>query len=351
MSVQNEDVWDVLLTAGLVQGDKPDLREPDSPWYIKCLLAISGWLASLFLLGFLSIGFEFIFQNIAVSLFVGSIMIGVSYALLRIPKNTFFEHVALAISFAGQVLVAFAIFDNSRDSINWVWIAIFQFALAIVMPNFVHRVFSSFAAACSFSIALVVFDVPYIASSIILMASVWLWLTEFCCVKHMEKQRAIGYGLVLALILIKGTAVFGVDVMDGYAGSTALNMGVQLWWVNEILLAAVTFYVVVHILNQLGRELFEPMSIAALIGSLLVVIVSAEAQGIAVGMLIVLLGFSGSNRVLMGVGITSLLFFISSYYYLLDYTLLRKSQTLLIVGIVLLVSKSIVQKIGEVTHD
>ena len=39
---------------------------------------------------------------------------------------------------------------------------------------------------------------------------------------------------------------------------------------------------------------------------------------------------------LLGLGIASLLFYISSYYYLLDATLFAKAQTLLIVGLVLL---------------
>ncbi len=54
------------------------------------------------------------------------------------------------------------------------------------------------------------------------------------------------------------------------------------------------------------------------------------------GMVVMLLGFAGGNRVLLGLGIVSLLFYISSYYYLLDATLLAKAQILLIVGLVLL---------------
>jgi uncharacterized membrane protein len=51
---------------------------------------------------------------------------------------------------------------------------------------------------------------------------------------------------------------------------------------------------------------------------------------------IMLLGFSASNRILLGLGIIALLFFVSSYYYLLDSTLLVKATTLLSVGVILL---------------
>lgn len=344
MNGQPENVWSLLLTAGLVHGDKPESGEPDSPWYVKLLLAISGWLASLFLLVFLGVGLAFVFRDMAPLLTAGIVMIGGAYALLRIPKNAFFEHVALAVSLEGQALVVLAIFVYSPESINWVLVTVFQLVLAMAVPNFVHRVFCSFFAASCFSIALISIGLPYIASSIMMAMVAWLWLYEFRYPRHMEKQRAIGYGLVLALIQIKGTALFGVNVIDLFSGSADLNMGVQLWWVSEILLAAVTVYVVWYILKQLGRDLFEPTSIASLLGTILLIIVSAEAQSIAVGMLILLLGFAGSNRVLMGLGIGSLLFYISSYYYLLDYTLLEKSLTLLILGVVLLAAKFIVQK-------
>ena len=62
-----------------------------------------------------------------------------------------------------------------------------------------------------------------------------------------------------------------------------------------------------------------------------------EVQGITVGIVILVLGFSGANRVLLGLGSVSLLFYISSYYYLLDTTLLDKSLSLFIVGLVLLI--------------
>ena len=65
-------------------------------------------------------------------------------------------------------------------------------------------------------------------------------------------------------------------------------------------------------------------------------LVSLEARGITVGLMILLLGFANSNRVLMGLGIIGLLFYISTYYYLLDTTLLNKSLSLLVIGAVLL---------------
>ncbi len=338
MSGSREDVWAGLLHSGIVQGAAPESETLESPWYIKLLLAISGWLAALFLLGFLGVGFELIFRNSIASLIIGGILIGVAFALLRVPKNEFYEHVALAVSLAGQALVVWAIFENSKHETSWLLTSIFQLALVLVMPNFIHRVFSSFFAAICFSAALSLFGIPYIAGSVIMYVAAWLWLYEFNYPKHMQRQRAIGYGLVLALIQIKGTALYHYNLIGWFGDKPGAHL-LGYPWMGELLAGAVTLYVVWQILRRLRHGLSEPITIAALLGAALLAAVSMQAHGVTVGMLILVLGFAGSNRVLMGLGIISLLFYISSYYYLLHATLLEKSQTLLIIGLVLFAAR------------
>ncbi len=339
MNIEGTKVWDILLRNGIVQGEVPASDELiESPWYIKVLLAISGWLASLFLLGFLGVGFELIFRNAAASVIVGSILIGVAFALLRMPKNEFYEHVALAVSLAGQALIVWAIFDNTHKETSWILTCIFQLLLALVMPNFIHRVFSSFFAASSLSPALAMSGFPYISGSVIMFAAAWLWLHEFNYKHHMSRQRAIGYGLVLALIQIKGSALYRYSLIGLFGTDRKINVLVQPW-VGEVLAGAVTLYVVWHILRRLGQGMSSPTAIVAMMGTVLLSAASMEAHGITAGMLVLLLGFAGSNLVLMGLGVTSLLFFISSYYYQLHATLLDKSITLLMVGLVLLAAR------------
>ena len=107
-------------------------------------------------------------------------------------------------------------------------------------------------------------------------------------------------------------------------------------WVGEILAGAMMLYVVWKLLQRQGLRPSEPLAITTLLGTILFCGVSLEARGITAGMTIILLGFAGGNRVLLGLGIASLLFYISSYYYLLETTLLHKSGTLVVVGVVLL---------------
>ena len=83
---------------------------------------------------------------------------------------------------------------------------------------------------------------------------------------------------------------------------------------GDALAGAVALYVVWQLLRRRGLAISEWLSVAALVGTALLCAVSFEAQGMTVGVVIILLRFAGGNRVLLGLGIASLLFYISSYY-------------------------------------
>lgn len=337
MNQKTQALWLQLREAGLVTGDLPAMQDASSPWYIKVLLGFSGWLAALFLMGFLAVGMEFILREAAASLVVGLLMIGGAYGLLRIPKNEFVEHLALAVSLAGQGWVVFSFFELFRGDIASIWllIGLIQLVLAGLMPNFIHRVFSSFGAALAFSIALIYLNVPYVFSSVILLVASWLWLHEFRYPQHLQKIHAIGYGLVITLILVKGTSVFGHELlMWRYRYSDTLPWITP--WMGEALTGIATLWVIWQLLQRYFSDMTQRAPLLILAGMFVLCVVSLEARGVSVGLVILLLGFANSNRVLMGLGVVSLLFYISSYYYLLDTSLLHKSFSLLIIGAVLL---------------
>ena len=337
MSRLDEQLWETLLKAGLVQGEAPATDTIESPWYVKGILAFSGWLAAMFLLGFVGVGFQFIMESGLASLITGGVMMAAAYAVLRIPKNEFVEHLALAMSIAGQALAIWAFYEmlDTHGALLWALVALLQVLLAVVMPNYVHRVLSSYAAAIAVSMTLASMRVPYLAHGLVMLFTAWIWLSEFRYPRHMRRMRAVGYGLALALIQLTGTLLFGQETLHWLAETS----DVVIWvppWVGEMLAGAVMLYVVFKLLQRLGLRLADPVAMIALLGTLLFCGVSLEAYGITVGMTIMLLGFAGTNRVLMGLGIAALLFYMSSYYYLLEKTLLYKSSTLLLVGVVLL---------------
>jgi uncharacterized membrane protein len=355
MNNKTEEFWEKMHQAGLTKGKPPIAGTIESPWYVKVLLGFSGWLAAIFLLGCIGVGFEFVFKNSSAAFIIGTLMIVGSFAIMRIPKNEFVEHLALAGSMAGQALVVLAIFDvaDNNEKVAWLLVCLLELPLAIIMPSFVHRVFSSFIAATAFSLTMTYSGLPYLGSAMVMLVAALCWLNEFGYAKHMKKIQAIGYGLVLALILIKGSALFGYRTIGWRTSQTPS----ELWtrpWLGEVLTAAVTLFAVWYLLKRYGRSISESLSITTLLATLILCAVSLKVQGITVGIVIMLLGFAGSNRVLLGLGILSLLFYISSYYYLLDATLLTKSLNLLVVGLVLLALRwlilAVLPVIKEVKH-
>lgn len=332
---QSSALWTKLQDHDLVVGEQPASGEIDSPWYVKTLMAVSAWIASILLFIFIALVFDDLFDSVAACLIIGGLMVAGAFIIFRQQGSDFFEHLGLAASLAGQVLIAIAVFQMTDESWFWIWTlgAVFQVVLSITMSHFLHRVFSSFFAAIAFSMALYEVGIAYLFGCVVMFIGAWIWLNEFSSPRYQKMFNAIGYGLVLAMIQIKGTGLFVPRELLWDA--TVTDYGIRPW-MGEALSCAVLLFVVWRLLKKYHVGLTSPIALMAFSSTLLIGLVSLEANGITVGLMILVLGFSSSNRVLMGLGIVSLLSYVSAYYYFLDVTLLEKSMTLLILGLVLL---------------
>lgn len=343
--MSKQEVWAQLIATDVVHGEMADSGAVESPWYIKVLLGFSGWVAAIFLMAFIALGAKIFLDSATAALVIGCLMVGVAYTTLRLAKNEFLEQLAFAISLAGQAWIIFSFFEFSDKNFPRLWImtGTLQVVLAALMPNFLHRVFSTCGAAVAFSIALVQLNIPYLLNSVLMLIAAWLWLNEFRYPQQIKKNQAIAYGLVLALIPLKGTMIFGYDLLD-WSGN--INR-VEPWikpWMGEVLTGLVTLYVVWQLLQRHYPSLLHRVPLALLVATFLLCIAALEARGITCGIIILMLGFSASNRVLMGLGIVSLLFYISAYYYLLDTTLLNKSISLLAIGTGLIILRWLITR-------
>jgi len=333
----------------LAEGTNPLTVTVTSPWFVKILLGFSGWLAAAFLFGFIAVTFYFIMESEALSFVCGSLIIFGSYHLLLKSRNEFFEHLALAISLSGQGLIINSLSDPGHSA--WFIIALMHTGLALVMPNFLHRFFSALFAALSLFMATYPDGVLHISSGLVMFLCVWLWLHEFSYSSHIRKIQAIAYGLTIALIIQKGTLLFANHGLDFLFSQQQPLLWAQPW-VGDLFHGGAMFYLVGQILKSTGRRLNEPLGILCFIATAAITLLSIETQGLTLGLMLLLLGFVASNRVLQGIGIISLLFYISTYYYLLQTSLLVKSQTLLIVGLTLLVTRFLfLRLLAQVTRD
>lgn len=334
MSIKPADFWDELKRAQVVTGDAPAFDAVDSPWYVRALLGFSGWLAAIFVLFFVGLGLSSLLDSAVASFILGTILIGIAFALLRTTEGDFVEQVALATSFAGQGLVAYAAFKSGGWSSAGAWalIGLMHVVLAVVMPNFIHRVLSALFCAMSFQYASTYAGIPYLFGGLMMIPVAWIWLNEFSYPTFLQPLRAIGYGLVLGLVNIKASAMFG---SNWWMHRRAEQTWVQPW-MDEVIAGAAILFVVWQILRRNGFEPTSRVALAAFAATVLAVAASLEAHGLTAGVMIMLLGFAGGNRVLVGLGIASVLFYVSRYYYMTDTSLLVKSYTMALVGVVLL---------------
>jgi len=348
----NNQLWNLLSKNNLVTGDLPTVDDVDSPWYVKVLLAASGWLAAVFLLGFLGAIFSRLYRNTPVLIMFGVGLIVIAYLFLSRKKiNEFKEHLALAFSVAGQALLIVAIFNIVKFSdatMVWLIIGSVQFGLMLIMPNYIHRLVSAFIAAISFAAAIYTYQNSssglLVYSTFLMMLTALLWLNEFKSQVRFEAIRAVAYGFVLALVVITGTKIFMHTSVWQIRRLTPETEWFQPW-MGEVLLSGVVLYVVWNILERNQVRLFSTAWVLAILGTCLLTFLSLEAHGLIVGVMIILLGFTGGNRVLTGLGVVSLLFYISSYYYLLDNTLLDKSKSLIALGVALLFGRFLMLKL------
>lgn len=332
--------WKSLEQQGLVRGEQPEFETHDSPWYIKILMAFSGWLASIFL--FLFMGFSLfmtldIFDSEFAMFTLGGVTIFGAYLLLMSSKNEFIEHAGLAFSLAGQAFIAFALISGTNDQPHLLSssFAVLQGALVFLMPSFVHRVFSATIAFYCINFTLSFLGLPYIGIGLLMLLTSWLWLHEFHYPKYQQFISAFAYGSTFSLLYIKGNLFFAQQelVLDLFGIDATIYTQP---WHGQALACVALIYVTWKLASRyrLATNIHKGVLILT---TLLICAASFEMTGLLLGSLLLILGYQSSHRLLMGLGILALLTFISAYYYFLDITLLEKSQTLILFGLLLLI--------------
>jgi len=331
-----QQLWSKLASAGLTVGNMPEAQEAHTPWYVRVMLGIAGFIAAVFLLGFVGVGLAFVLESKIASLAAGFMMIAAAYAVFRAtPHSDFGSMFALAVSFTGQALVVYGVWGmlNERSAQPWVAIAAIEAILALFMPNFIHRVVSAYAAVLASALALASSGAEGVAGGLVALAVAGLWLNEVRFARQHAVVTPIGYGLTLAFIQVEGSNFTSRSVM------AILGSHGQTWampWMGEALVAAAFLFAVWTLLRRAEWTLSESKSVLSLAIAAAIGAASFKAPGVAGGLMIVLVGFANGNRLLAGLGIAALLYYVSSYYYLLDATLLAKAGVLAASGVVLL---------------
>ncbi|HKB81689.1 MAG TPA: DUF4401 domain-containing protein [Burkholderiales bacterium] len=348
-------LWSQLKQAGLVEGDAPAETLAVTPWYIRTMLGIAGWIGAMFLLGFVGAAFSIVMKSAGSGLAAGALLCAAATFMFRArPNGDFFNQFALAVSIAGQALicVGFGQLFTTQIALVAFLVALLEAGLFFLIPNFLHRVLSVAAGAGSLVIALSIWGFYPYTQAVVFVAFAWAWLNEFRFPDRGAELRALGYGLTLLVIAELVTH----SSMDWWRsawmgrGEMALIGGALGFWIGAALVGAITIWAAWTLLVRQGVDIAKGPGLAALGGAVLVALISIKAPGLGVTVTILLLGYANGNRVLAGLGILALVAYWSYYYYSLEITLLQKSAVLFSAGIVLIAARQAMRRrwpVGE----
>ncbi len=157
MITTTTELHNALATRGFVDAAAPAdapaaAPAAERPWYIGLLLGVSGWLAGLFLLGF--VGLLFRPDTPVAAGLAGAVLLAAAWGLYTADREgAFVAQLALALSIAGQCLVLFALNKDARG-IGGIAVSalLLQTVLALAMPNPLHRALSAFFATIAWAL-------------------------------------------------------------------------------------------------------------------------------------------------------------------------------------------------------
>jgi hypothetical protein len=334
------DLWGRLSAAGLVQGDAPVASLTPTPWYVRAMLGIAGWIGAWFLVAFVGAGFVALFSTGPALITAGALLCAGAYVIFRVaPDNDFSSQFGLAVSLSGQIMVAIGMFNLLGDDFSaafFLAVAVFEAVLAALCANFVLRVWSTAAAAVALGLA-VPDGAAALASGAAAAGFTAIWLNEPSWVRRAAIWRPVGWGIALALLWFDGMlsaerAISGLR--DDVSAASPL-----LPWLGPALVGLVLVYAVFRMLHTNGIDATSRIGGAALGATVAVALVTVGAPGVATSVLILVIGFSIGNRALFGLGVLALVGYLAHFYYALHMTLLAKSAVLAATGVVLLLAR------------
>lgn len=349
MSTESRRLWNKLEQSGLVCGTEPDFGSPVTPWYVRVMLGIAGWVGALFLLGFVAVGLSFVVESTAGSLTAGVLLTGIAVALFRaLGDNDFIAQFAFAISLAGQVLILLGLAQWLNEDTAKVAFCTMLLGTALfwLVDQFLHRFWSALVIVASGALVIGSFGLASMLPAFGAACFTALWLTELRFADRCGVAPAFGYALTIGtLATVFSHRIFGPswwldwqpDLIEPKLSMwlSAAALGLTVWLCGRYLLNR-------DLPVKTGRH-----DLILLVVSVLAAVISTHADGLVITALLIVIAHAIGNWPLLGVGLVSLLAYLSYYYYQMDLTLLTKSAVLLMVGSALLLGRWVARRMGD----
>ena len=335
--------------------------EAPSPWFISLFFGMSGILASLFFIGFLTLLLDntgLLDSTLAVFI-IGGILSGIGGFLFynaRSRHRPFWNSLAFAITLAGQGYIAYALLASEiTEPLNIVLLLLVQLLMTVAIANFIYRLLSATLALSCLFYLLNYYHLSEVSLGLLALITSVTHLQRYRLaafiptkwrMNALEITNAIGYASAYVLLSVSVyfiAAEYG-NSFDSYGEAFSYN-----YYLAQGLLTLASLYAAYLILKRYHIKLLSAAGLLISAAIVLLGIMSIYVSGLLATSLIIIIATANSQRVLLGLGIIALVGYIFWYYYQLDTSLLVKSASMLVIGIALLLLRWVLIK-GYFAH-
>lgn len=331
-----EIVWAKLAEAGWVRGEMPAAGEPPAPWYLRAMIGIAAWIAAAFVLSSVGALVYRVFDSATLSIVTGSILCATAATMMhRSREGLFLRQFGLAIAIAGESLLALGLYTavGLHRSLGWLAIAAVQVVLVVVIRDPTHRIIAAFFAMSAAFLGALQFGTPALLPPIAAVAFAATALAaDRSAAQHALLQPA-STGIALALLLFAPVAI----ILDDTSHRTMSALLANARWLQPMLLAA-TFAGVAAVLLHRARIDDKRIVVAAALAIVALIAVTWPVQGLLAALIVIVVAFAMGRPALTGLGLVTAAAMLGYYYFSLQTTLMTKSLSLMVAGVVLLVA-------------
>ena len=328
--------------------------EARSPWFISLFFGMSGILASLFFIGFLTLILDntgLLDSTLAVFIIGGilSVIGGFLFYNARIRHSPFWNSLAFAITLAGQGYIAYALLASEiAEPLNIMLLLLVQLLMTVAIPNFIYRLLSATLALSCLFYLLNYYHLSEISLGLLALITSVTHLQRYTLaafiptkwrMNALEIMSAIGYASAYVLLSVSvyfiaaeyGNSFANFNSLDSYGEAFSYN-----YYLAQGLLTLASLYAAYLILKHYQVKLRSTAGLLISAAIVLLGIMSIYVSGLLATSLIIIIATANSQRVLLGLGVIASVGYIFWYYYQLDTSLLVKSVSLFVIGIALL---------------
>ena len=328
--------------------------EARSPWFISLFFGMSGILASLFFIGFLTLILDntgLLDSTLAVFIIGGILSVsgGFLFYNARIRHSAFWNSLAFAVTLAGQGYIAYALLASEiTEPLSIVLLFLVQLLMTVAIPNFIYRLLSATLALSCLFYLLNYYHLSEISLGLLALITSVTHLQRYTLaafiptkwrMNALEIMSAIGYASAYVLLSVSvyfiaaeyGNSFANFNSLDSYGEAFSYN-----YYLAQGLLTLASLYAAYLILKRYQVKLRSTAGLLISAAIVLLGIMSIYVSGLLATSLIIIIATANSQRVLLGLGVIASVGYIFWYYYQLDTSLLVKSVSLFVIGIALL---------------